>query len=69
MEEACRQEDLRCIEQRAIEEHRLEELQCAVRPEALHDLGRKTDTEDQVSNFLRCCLRLLNDPDVARKLT
>lgn len=69
MEEARRQEDLRCAEQRAIEEHRLEELQCAVRPEALRDSSRKTDIEDKVTNFLRCCLRLLNDPDVARKLT
>jgi hypothetical protein len=36
--------------------------------EALCDLGRETDTEDQVSNFLHCCLRFLNDLDVVRKL-
>jgi hypothetical protein len=35
----------------------------------LGDLVHKTDIDDQVSNFLHCCLILLNDPDVARKLT
>jgi hypothetical protein len=49
-----------------IEEHHLEELKHATHEEALHDLGHETDTEDQVSNFLHCCLRLLNDPDVAK---
>jgi hypothetical protein len=35
----------------------------------LHDLGCKEEYEDQVSSFLHCCLRLLNDPEVASKLT
>jgi hypothetical protein len=52
-----------------IEEQLLEELKRATHEEELGDLGRETDTTDQVSDFLRCCLRLLNDPDVARKLT
>jgi hypothetical protein len=65
-----RQEDLQCdIEKREIEEHHLEELKSTACEEALHDLGHETDTEDQVSNFLHCCLILLNDPDATRKLT
>jgi hypothetical protein len=32
-------------------------------------LGYEEKFEDQVSNLLCCCLKLLSDPDVARKLT
>ena len=35
---------------------------------ALHELDRQTNTEDQVSNFLHCHLRLLSDLDVAQNL-
>jgi hypothetical protein len=49
--------------------HQLEELKRTTCEEALRNLGHETDTEDQVSNFLRCCLRLHNDPNVARRLT
>jgi hypothetical protein len=35
----------------------------------LRNLGREEENVDQVSNFLRCCLRLLNDMDVARNRT
>jgi hypothetical protein len=47
----------------------LEELKHIAHEEELSDLGHETDTEDQVSNFLRCYLILLNDPNVGSKLT
>jgi hypothetical protein len=51
-----------------MEEHQLEELKRVVREGSLCDLGPKTNMEDQISNFLLCCLRLLNDLDAAQKL-
>jgi hypothetical protein len=35
----------------------------------LNDLGCKEESKYQVSYFLHCCLRLLNDPEVSSKLT
>jgi hypothetical protein len=32
-------------------------------------MGHEEKVEDQVSNFLHCCLKLLSDLDVVRKLT
>jgi len=52
-----------------IEERCLEELKCVACEEALYELGHETNTEDQVSTFLCYCLKVLNDPDVVRKLT
>jgi hypothetical protein len=37
--------------------------------EALHDLGRMEEVEDQVNTFLHYCLCLLKDPKDASKLT
>jgi hypothetical protein len=46
-----------------------EELQCTMHAEALCDLGRMEEVEDQVNTFLHCCLCLLKDPKAASKLT
>jgi hypothetical protein len=51
-----------------MEEHHIEKLKHVVHEESLFDLGPKTNMEDQISNLLLCCLRLLNDLDVAKKL-
>jgi hypothetical protein len=32
--------------------------------EALHNMRREEETEDQVNKFLHCCLKLLSDLDV-----
>jgi hypothetical protein len=44
-------------------------MQCTEREEALCNTSREEQVEDQVSKFLHCCLKLLSDPDVAKKLT
>jgi hypothetical protein len=62
-------EEVRCDEKREMEEHPLEELKFATCEEELHDLGHEEHKKYQASNFLHCCLRLLSDPDVAKKLT
>jgi hypothetical protein len=33
-----------------------------------HDIDRKEQTEDQVSNFFHYCLKMLSDPDAPNKL-
>jgi 23S rRNA A2030 N6-methylase RlmJ len=52
------------IKQRETKEHVHEDMKNMVHEEALHELGCETKTNDQLSNFLHCCLILLNDPYV-----
>jgi hypothetical protein len=52
-----------------IKEHLHEELKCTMHKETLLNLGCEIETEDQVSNFLHCCLRFLNDLDATKMLT
>jgi len=68
MEEAWNEEELSHTKKQEIEYHFLQELKCVEFKESLCDLGHQTNTEDQVSNFLCCCLILRNDPNVARNL-
>jgi ATP-dependent protease HslVU (ClpYQ) ATPase subunit len=69
LEEAHRSKELRCIEKIEIEEHHLEDLKHMMHEEALHDLGCEIEIKDQVSTFLHCRLRFINDLDVTKKLT
>jgi hypothetical protein len=34
-----------------------------------HNTYTKTESENQVSDFLHCCLKMLGDPVAAKKLT
>jgi hypothetical protein len=41
-----------------------EEFKRMAQEEALRDLCHERKIDDHVSNFLRCCLRFLSDPNV-----
>jgi hypothetical protein len=45
-----------------------ENLKRTMQEEVLHDTVREEQTKYQVSKFLHCCLKLLNDTEVVRNL-
>jgi hypothetical protein len=44
-------------------------MRCIALEEALRDIDHQEQAEDQVSNFVYYCLKLLSDHDAAIKLT
>jgi hypothetical protein len=45
------------------------EMKCMVQEEALFNMGHEVENEDQVSNFLLYCLKLLSELDVVKMFT